>query len=179
MAAEPTFGQSVWAWIRKWVLAPIPALILIALAIVLVAMGFKELKIGGLLSWLFGKKDSKKAIDVANSIPEGRVDKSGRLIQPGTPDSKGVTQAVVVPIHEPGLFSDPSTVKVTPPGENKPIVVSLPDGVKAKDVDKVVMVKPEVYVVTVKDSSKVTSKKVDDLLAKYGEVDDEADTPRF
>ena len=52
---------------------------------------------------------------------------------------------------------------------DKPVVVDLPDGVKAKDVDKVVIVSPKVYAVTVKDSSKVTGTDVDDLLAKYGD----------
>lgn len=169
--AEPTFWQSAWGWIKRVfrpLLAPIPALILIAVAILLVATGFKEIQIGGLLSKLFGKKDSKKAIDVANSIPKDRVDKDGKLILPGTPDSKGMIQAVVVPVEGMGLFSDPKTVKITPPGEIKPIVVDLPDGVTSKDVDKVIVVKPDVYVVSVKDTSKVTAKQVDDLLAKYG-----------
>lgn len=157
-----------WAWIRKYLLAPLPALLLVAAAIFLVILGFKNVQIGGLLAKLFGKPEGKKAVDVANTIPKDRVDKDGRLIQPGTPDSKGITQAVVVPIETGGLFSDPTVVKVTPPGESKPVVIHLPDGVKDKDVDKVIIVKPDVYAVTVKDSSKVTVEKVDDLLAKYG-----------
>jgi hypothetical protein len=157
-----------WAWIRKYLLAPLPALLLVAAAIFLIILGFKNVQIGGLLAKLFGKPEGKKAVDVANTIPKDRVDKDGRLIQPGTPDSKGITQAVVVPIETGGLFSDPTIVKVTPPGESKPVVIHLPDGVKDKDVDKVIIVKPDVYAVTVKDSSKVTVEKVDDLLAKYG-----------
>ena len=159
---------TVWAWIRKYLLAPLPALLLVAVAIFLIILGFKNVQIGGLLAKLFGKPEGKKAVDVANTIPENRVDKDGKLIQPGTPDSKGITQAVVVPIEGGGLFDDPNTVKITPPGETKPIVVTLPDGVKAKDVAKVVVVKPDVYVVSVTDNSKVTGKQVDDLLAKYG-----------
>lgn len=169
--AEQTFWQAAWKWIKRifrWVAAPVPALILVALAILLVAMGFKELQIGGLLAKLFGKKEAKKAVDVANTVPTDRVDKNGKIIPPGTPDTKGMTQAVVVPIQEPGLFSNPDSVKITPPGEDKPITVDLPEGVKAKDVDKVIVVKPDVYVVSVKDSSKVSAGKVDDLLAKYG-----------
>jgi hypothetical protein len=35
-------------------------------------------------------------------------------------------------------------------------------------VDKVIIVKPNVYAVTVKDNSGVNAKDVDDLLSKYG-----------
>lgn len=170
---QPTFWQSAWAWIKRIghvILAPLPAILIVVGAIILVMLGVKNLQIGGLLGKLFGKKGSEgsKAIDVANSVPEGRVDKDGNLIPIGTPDSQGMTQAKVVPIQQPGLFDDPSEVKIIPPGEKEPVVVKLPDGVKAADVDKVVIVKPDVHVVTVKDNSKVSAKDVDDLLAKYG-----------
>lgn len=159
----------VWAWIRKYLIAPLPVILVVAGAIILVALGAKNLQIGGILAKLTGKKtDGKKAVDVANTIPEGRVDKDGKVIPVGTPDSKGQTQAVVVPIVSPGLFSNPDTVTILSPDTKKPVVVQLPDGVKAHDVDKVVVVSPEVHVVTIKDSSKVTGKDVDDLLTKYG-----------
>lgn len=177
MSETPSFWSQFWErmksvfrWIGLNLLAPGAALVVVLLAILLVAMGAKELQIGGLLAKLFGRKDpEQRAIDVANSVPPGRVDKDGKLIPPGTPDSKGDTQAVVVPIKEPGLFSNPDTVEFTPPGADKPIEVQLPDGVKAKDVDKVVVVQPGKFVVTVKDASGVTAAKVDDLLAKYGD----------
>lgn len=159
---------TAWGWIRKYLLAPLPALILVAVALVLIVLGFKNVKIGGLLAKLFGKPEGQKAVDVANTVPEHRVDKDGKVILPGTPDSQGITQAVVVPVETGGLFSDPTIVKVTPPGQDKPVVVHLPDGVKDTDVHQVVIVKPDVMAVTVKDSSKVTVKDVDDLLAKYG-----------
>jgi hypothetical protein len=75
---------------------------------------------------------------------------------------------VVVPIQTGGLFSDPTVVKVTPPGTDKEVVVHLPDGVKSSDVHQVVIVSPEIVAVTTKDSSKVTVGQVDDLLKKYG-----------
>lgn len=172
MSDEPTFWQSAWVWIKRVVraiAAPLPALLLVIGAILLIALGVKNVQIGGLLAKLFGKgPDGPKAIDVANTVPADRVDANGKVIPIGTPDSKGITQAQVVPIQQPGLMDDPNTVKVVPPGETKPVVVTLPDGVKAQDVDKVLVVKPEVYAVTVKDSSKVQAKDVDDLLAKYG-----------
>lgn len=178
MSEEPSFWQAFWAkmkatfrWIGLNLLAPGAALVVVIVAIVLASMGAKELQIGGLLAKLLGRKDpEKKAVDVANTVDPDRIDKDGKLIQPGVPDSKGHTQAVVVPIKEPGLFSNPSTVEFTPPGETKPIEVQLPDGVTAKDVDKVVIVQPGKFVVTVKDGSGVPASKVDDLLDKYGDL---------
>jgi hypothetical protein len=85
------------------------------------------------------------------------------VIPIGTPDAKGITQAVVVPIEPPSIFSNPDHVVI-----QDPVVVELPEGVKAKDVDKVVVVSPEIHVVTVKNTSTVKAKDVDDLLAKYG-----------
>ncbi len=171
---EPTFWQNLWAGIKSLVRkfgAFLPAILIILGAVVLLFLGVKHVQIGGILGKLFGKKDSpenKKAIDVANTVPEDRVDQNGNLIPIGQPDSKGLTQVKVIPIETPGLFDDPSKVKIVPPGETKPVVVDLPDGVKASDVDKVLVVKPEVFAVSVKNTSKVTSKDVDDLLSKYG-----------
>ena len=169
------FWHSVWEntkpilkWIATKLLAPGVAVLLVAGAILLIAMGFKELQIGGLLSALFGKQASLKAIDVANTIPKDRVDANGNLIPIGQPDLHGQTQAQVVPIEEPGLFSNPDTVKFTPPGKTESVEVQLPDGVKARDVDSVVVVQPEITIVTVKDNSGLTVGRIDDLLQKYG-----------
>ena len=161
-------AKAVWWFLKRYILGPLPALLLVAGAILLVVLGAKNVQIGGLLAKLLGRKDGKKAIDVANTVPEDRVRKDGTVIKPGEPDEKGMTQAKVVAIEKPGLFSNPDTVKIKPEGEKKAITVDLPTGVKAKDVDKVVVVKPEVYAVTVKDNSNVSTKEIDDLLAKYG-----------
>lgn len=172
----PSFWGTVWEklkailhWMAIKLAAPGVALVIVVVAVLLVAMGCKGLQIGGLLGKLFGKKDpEQKAIDVANSVPPNRVGPDGKLIPPGTPDQKGDTQAVVVPIDNPGLFSNPDTVTFTPPGADKPVEVQLPTGVKNSDVDKVIIVKPDVVAVTVKDTSGIPAQKVDDLLAKYG-----------
>lgn len=162
--------MTILRWAGKNLLAPVVAVVVIAVAIVLVSMGFKELQIGGLLGKLFGRTtdDSKKNIDVINSIDPNRIDKDGRVIPINKPDSKGDTQVQVVPIDQPGLFSDPNTVTFTPPNETKPVQIVLPDGVTSKDVDKVVIVSPGIHAITVKDSSGIDAKKIDDLLAKYG-----------
>jgi hypothetical protein len=173
---EPGFGQVVKAraltilkWLSRVLVAPGVSVLLVVGAVLLVAMGLKNVQIGGILGLLFGKKKPEhEAIDVANSIPAGRVDANGKLIPEGQADSKGMTQAVVVPIQNPGIFSNPDTVVFTPPGQDKPVEVKLPDGVKAKDVEQVIVVQPQKFVVTVKDSSGISAQHVNDLLKKYG-----------
>ena len=154
-------------WLSVKILAPGIALALVIGGILLVAMGWKELQIGGILGSLLGKLPSGSPATVVNDVPGPRVDANGAVIPEGQADSKGDTQAVVVPIQTPGLFSNPSTVTFTSPGDSKPTVVSLPTGVKAKDVSSVIVVQPGVVAVTVKDSSGVSTKTVDDLLTKY------------
>lgn len=158
---------ALWCW--RVLGAPVVLLLLVAGAVLLASAGIKNVQIGGLIGALFGKKGpAHKALGAANSIPEGRVGKDGKLIPIGKADQKGMTQAAVVAIESPGLFSNPDTVVFTPPGADKPVEVKLPDGVRANDVEHVVVVQPSKFVVTVKDSSGVTKKSVDDLLRKYG-----------
>jgi len=143
-------------------------LVLVVVAIILVSLGIKNIQIGGLIGRIFGKKKPEHtAIDVANSVPTARVDDKGKIIPIGVPDSKGMTQAAVVPIQNPGIFSNPDHVVFTPPGDTKPIEIQLPVGVKAKDVERVIVVKPTKFVVTVKDKSGIKAATVDDLLKKY------------
>lgn len=171
--------KSVFLWVWKKILAPGVALVVVAFGVVFLSMGAKDLQIGGLLKkllsgWLKnGPPDPTKTVPssilVANQIPAGRVDSNGKLIPQGTPDSNGITQAVVVPIQTPGgLFSNPNTVTITPPGSPTSVQVTLPTGVKSKDVDKVVVVQPGHFVVTVKDTSGISAQTIDDLLKKYG-----------
>jgi hypothetical protein len=165
----------LWSFIKKVspkLLGPLAALVVIAVSFLLVTMGFKELQIGGLLGKLLGKKggvdpDKGPTVETANTIDPKRVDADGKLIPQGTPDSKGDTQAVVVPIQPPGLFSDPTQVVFTAPGNTKPTVIDLPEGVTNKQVDQVIVVQPNVVAVTVKDNSGVSKQTVDDLLSKY------------
>ena len=165
---KPGFWSRLWGILMKFLLGPGGALLVVVVAVILVSMGFKDIQIGGLLGKLLGRKTKGKAIDVANTVSEDRVDSDGKIIPKGTPDSKGVTQATVVKIEDSGLFTNPKTVKFIPPGEKKAVEIELPDGVKADDVQSVVVMKPEVYAVAVKDSSGIPAKKIDDLIAKYG-----------
>ena len=172
----PTFLGTVWSqlktvlhWLALKFGAPVVVLLLVVVGIFLASIGVKDLQIGGIIGKLLGKKSDNKATDVVNTIPPDRVDTNGNLIPQGTPDSKGDVQAVVVPIQDTGgLLSDPSTVKVTPPGSDKPINVQLPDGVKSSDVDKVIIVSPTKIVVSVKDTSGIQAQTIDNLLTKYG-----------
>lgn len=158
----------LWALVRKYVIAPIPIILLIVGACLLVAVGAKNVQVGGLIGKLLGKKVTQKSVDVANSVPADRVREDGTLIHLGEPDSKGITQAHVVPIEKPSIFSNPKTIKVIPPGSDKPIEVAVPDGVQAKDIEHVVVVEQEIKAVTVKSSSTIKAADVDELLAKYG-----------
>lgn len=175
MADEISFGVRLWAsvksglsWLGVKVLGPILVVLLVIVAVILVSMGFKELQIGGLIGRLLGRNSPQKgSVDVTNTIDPNRVGPDGKLIQPNTPDTKGQTQAVVVPINEPGLLSDPSTISFVPPGDAKPIEVVLPDGVTNKDVDQVVVVSPGNFVVTVHDTSGISVTSLDNLLKKY------------
>ena len=130
------FFAGIWAFIKKVspkLLGPIAALVVIVIAVVLVSMGFKNLQIGGILGKLLGKKggtnpDRGPTVETANTIDPKRVGPDGKLIPQGVPDAQGDTQAVVVPIQPPGLFSDPNQVVFTAPGDTKPTVVPLPTG---------------------------------------------------
>ena len=171
------FALAVWAnlvaagkWFAMKLAAPGVALLVVLGGVLLAALGFKELQIGGLLGKLLGRKDPEgpKPIDVINSIPKDRVDDNGNLIPIGQPDAKGNTQIQVVPIDPPGLLSNPDHVTFTPPGAVEPTTVVLPVGVKARDVSQIIVVQPNSVVITVKDSSGVTSDQVDSLIKKYG-----------
>lgn len=159
---------SLCRFIRRYLIAPLPVLLLVVGAALLIAMGAKNVQIGGLLGKLLGKKVTQKAIDIANSIPPERIGSDGSLIPIGKPDSKGMVQAHVVAIEQPGIFSDPKTVKVTPPGADEPIEVAVPDGVDANEVAQVVVIASKVTGVVVKNDSLVKGKEIDELLAKYG-----------
>lgn len=156
-------------WLWRKLGAPAVVLLVILTAIVLVSMGWKELQIGGLLGRLLGrKKETLEPIGVANTVPPTRVGPDGKIIPQGQPDQHGHTQAWVVPIEAPNMFSDPATVRFTPPNAQQPIEVRLPVGVKNTQVEQVVVVRPEVVAVTVRDKSGIKAEKVEAMLARFG-----------
>jgi len=162
--------SKVWPWIRHYLVAPLPIILVVVGAIILVIFGAKNVQIGGILSRLTGRKqEGTRAVDAVNSISQHRITPDGLVIQPGLADEKGLTQAVVVPIEKPGIFSNPDQVTILNQ-DKKPIIIDLPTGVKARDVDKVLVLSPEIHVVTIKDSSPIQARDVDNLLNKYGKI---------
>ncbi len=113
--------------------------------IFLAAFG-QKVQLGGILAKLWGKTDPRDLPDAPTVIPpKERVDDQGKTIEPGQSDDLGYVQVpVVLPIKEPGLFSDPDSVVVVTP-EGKDISIPLPTGVKNKDVKEVILVSPNVY----------------------------------
>lgn len=172
---QPGFWSAFWAgmksvfrWVGTKLVAPGVAVVIVIVAVVLVAMGFKELQVGGLLQKILGIKGlNTTPVDVASIVPAGRVDPNGKVIPAGISDSGGMTQVFVVPLQAPGLLSNPSTVTFMPPDSDKPVTIDLPTGVKNTDVSQVIVVSPGMYAVTVKDTSGIPSQTVDDLLRKY------------
>lgn len=148
---------------RSW-LKILIAVVVVALVVMLLA-GLRA-NVDPLLSRLRDKdKPYVKAVGIANSVPPGRIGADGKPIPVGTPDEVGMTQAVVVPVQPPGPFQGDGFVDVIPPGKD-PIRVQLPTGVKAADVETVIIVKPNVVAVSVRDDSGVSPERVDDLLAR-------------
>ena len=163
--------NKIWSGLKsaaRTLFGPVGAVLVIVAAVALVCLGVKNVQIGGILGALLGKKrPDHKAIDTANSIPEDRIGPDGKLIPLGQADSKGITQVAVVPIANPGLFSNPSTVQFQDPQTAQLVEVALPDGLRVSDVEHVVVVQPGTFAVTVKNSSPVTAQQIDSILSKY------------
>jgi hypothetical protein len=112
------------------------------------------------LAIIFRKKIIKKWY-VVNDIPKDRVDANGHPIPIGTSDGKGFTQWEVKPF-EVGIGKGGKEVVTV--GKDK---VNLPTGVTASDVQHVIQVKPDVYVVSIKDTTGVSAKSI---LSVLGEI---------
>ena len=169
---KPTFG----AWLKallyrignlfiRYPLAMAAAALVIVGAVVLACFG-QKVQIGGVLGWLFGRvhpRDQPNAPSVVVTPPPGRVDDKGQPIEPGTPDDKGYVQTpVVLPIKDPGILSDPTTITVThPDGHDQ--TIPLPTGVKNKDVKEVILVAPNVYQIKNNDTGVDAAGILEDL----------------
>jgi len=153
-------------------------LIIVALVVLvscLIPIILKKFNVGGLIGRLLGTKSatSSDVIEVANSVPESRLDPAGEPIPQGVPDSKGYTQWKVYPVEvSKNPFRDKSvlTVAATAPASATaadgavvlpaaPVLkkLVLPVGVIDSDVSKVVEVRPSIYVIEVKDMSGVSA----------------------
>jgi hypothetical protein len=158
--------KAIGKWLWEKLMAPGVALLVFVGGFILIAVGWKELNVGGLVDRILGRK--KEPLRPANTPPPGRVDGDGQPIPLGTPDSTGQVQVPVVPLTPPGIFDDKTQVTVTVPGDKQPTEVKLPTGVEADDVDQVVVIQPTVTQVQVTDKSDVKPSTVKSLLDKYG-----------
>lgn len=167
------FLRGAWAWLKslgakvgtlfvRYPLAAAATVFLVVAAVAVAASG-RSLQIGGILQKLWG---TKKPESLRATVAEDREGEDGRPIAPGVSDDRGFVQSPVsTAIVEPGMFSNPDTVTVVHPEKGK-VVISLPEGVKNKDVHEVVEVSPDVYEVKNKDRG-VPAKKLDDVLKKF------------
>jgi len=129
--------KQLGVWLKDRALLPLLAVLVAVAVIVLVSFGLKG-------AW---------AKDLLGKLLDGPSKPDpDRKVEPGTPDTKGDTEAVVVPIE----VDDGSIV--LPDGQ--PVV--LPDGVTPEEVVEVVVVQPQVPEVTVRDTS--DNKDIKDIL---------------
>jgi len=165
---KPTFGAwlksliySIGNFLIRYPLATAATIFLIVAAILLAIFG-QKFQIGGLLGKLWGKKPSTDP-NIRVIPPPGRVDDKGQPIAPGTPDKEGYTQAaVVVPIKDPGIFSDPNTIVIQHPDKGE-VTIPLPTGVKNSDVQQIIEVAPNVYQIANNDKGADTDQLLKDL----------------
>jgi hypothetical protein len=132
----------VLTWVKDHLLLPLLSVISITGAVILVILGFKSRSVGGLLGKLLDPKPEKD---------------SNRPVEPGVPDSKGVTEVIPLPLEvEEGQIVNPETEESIP----------LPDGVEPDEVTEVVVVTPTITEVKVTDSSPIKVGDVEALLKK-------------
>lgn len=167
------FGQNlksgattVFNWLVRYPVAAVIAVVVVVVGIILVTTGV-DVNIGGLLKYLFGRaKGAQSVIAAGNSVPDKRVDADGNEIPAGEADERGWTQ------WEQQRFKvgtnplrDREVITVTKP-DGSEHTVQLPVGIKDTDVDRVIEVKPEVYVVKTHNESKHSARDVLDGLPK-------------
>lgn len=165
-AAQKAWSAMRWvatkllALVIRYPVATVLTVLTVSVAVFLAFFG-KTIQIGGLLGKFWGKKEPKK--DRRNEVTPGRVDESGKPIQPGQSDDQGWVQApVTTDIKEPGIFDDPGTVTVIHP-EKGEVEIPLPTGVKNSDVKEVTEIRPDVYEVRRNDKG-VDTKEVLSIL---------------
>lgn len=153
--------NSIGKWFLRYPIAMALTVILIVGSVFLLASG-KTIQIGGLLDKIWGrKKESSRGVP-----PDNRIDKDGKLIQPGESDDGGWVQAPVIKeIKKLGLFDDPKTITIVHP-EKGEVKIELPEGIKNKDVKEVIEISPNVYEVRNNDSGVNTDELLDILGGK-------------
>ncbi len=153
-----TFNDLVKKFLLFFIRYPfaIAVTVFIILFALFLAIGGKNIQIGGILSKLWGKKEENdNGIKVIP--PNTRIDDSGKIIEPGVSDNSGFVQVKDnIEIKDPGLFSDPTKLIVIHP-EKGEMVIPLPKGVSNTDVKQIVEVKPDVYQVSNEDRPSINT----------------------
>lgn len=150
----------LFTYALRYPVAVVLSVLLIAAVAVLFYFG-KTVQVGGLLGRLWGR-GSGSTPNLRAVVPPARVDAAGNPIPVGASDGKGFVQAVQVPMKEPGILSNPSTVTVVHPDRGVE-VIDLPAGVKNTDVKTVIEISPKVYQIENHDSG-VDARKILDSL---------------
>lgn len=161
-------AKSVGRFFIQYPLAAVATVVVVVVGLLLVKSGVKkDLNIGGVVKWLFSKPGTQKSVvAAANEVPKHRVDDEGKAIPVGTADENGWTQWEVKEFKPSANPLRDRTVISVPGKDGAPVEVKLPEGVKDTDVDQVVEVHPEVYVVKTNNASKVHAKDLLDRLPK-------------
>ena len=141
---------AAWNWIVRYPFAAVVALLVLVVAVLALATGIgRGVNWGGIIGALFGRKPIGGTTTVAsNTPPPERVDREGKPIPPGVPDERGWTQREAKEFVVSGNpLRDKGKIEI----DGTP--VPLPIGVRDSDVKAVVEVRPQVYVVEVRDGS--------------------------
>lgn len=164
---KSAFG-TIAKFLVQYPLAIVATVVVVVVGLALIQAGVKDVNIGGIVKWLFSRPGAKHdVIAASNTVPTHRVDDQGNKIPVGTPDANGWTQWEVQPYKAPSSpLRDKTVVSVTSPSTGNQVDVQLPTGVKDTDVEQVVEVKPEVFVVKTNNESKVHAKDLLDRLPK-------------
>jgi len=165
---EPTFGditklffqnllngfKTVLTWLVRYPVALVLAIFVVVGGFMLLKSGI-DINIGGILKYLFGRpKGSESVVAAANTVSDKRVREDGSEIPVGEADDNGWTQWETREWTTPtNPFRDKGTITVTT-AEGKDHEVQLPTGIQDTDVESVIEVRPQVYVVKTNSESK-------------------------
>jgi len=155
------WAKTAFNWLLRYPVALVAAILVVVVGIVLIKAGV-DFNIGGIVKMLFGRpKGQDSVVAAANTVPDKRVDDEGNEIPVGEADKNGWTQWQVRKYKTSvSPFRDSSTITVeTEDGE---VEVALPTGIKDTDIEEIIEVKPEVYVLKTNNESATKAK---DLLA--------------
>lgn len=137
------WATQAYTWLIRYPLALVISIGIVALAVVLLVMGFGDrFDMGGLIGRLFGTRPKDKA----NVVPDDRE------VPMGSPDEHGWVQHEVDVLDvSSNPFRDKGVIRIkTPEGGIKK--VTLPSGVHDTDVDKVIVVGPTNVQVVIKSA---------------------------